>query len=162
MVAPAPEVLPFAVPEAHPKRHAAGLVALSVVAVVLAPFAVSSCGAGAACAVVVLLMARRLRNGGRFYLRGPVIIASIAVVLSVVSTGACSLLLLLRPAEVRGAASQQQERVEDGFDRAFEAAKAPPPPRDAGLGDDDKPALAAAVRDAGPDPRHDAGSWEQP
>lgn len=115
--------------EERPHPRARGLTLLSIVALVTSLFAVPTLGIGAGIAVILLVASWLLYRRG-YAVRRVVVAAIVSLVLSGVSAGACWKFVLL-PAEVEGEELQRQTDVELDFDRAFEDAAAPPPPRGA-------------------------------
>jgi len=107
------------------KRPARGLLAWSIVAIVLSPFSIPTFGVGLALGVGLIIVAAIFQRRG-FDARGHLAAGIVAVTLGVVSAGACGW-LFLRPAEVTGKEATRQNRVEAKFDRFFNNATEAPP-----------------------------------
>ncbi len=111
------------------KRPARGLLAWSIVALVLSPFSIPTFGIGLALGVGLIVVAAVFQKRG-FDARGHLAAGIVAVALGVASAGACGW-LFLRPAEVTGKEAVRQNRVEARFDRFFDNASDAPPETDA-------------------------------
>ena len=106
------------------KKPARGLLAWSIVAILLSPFAIPTFGIGVALAIGLIVVAAIFQKRG-FDARGHLAAGIVALSLGLVSAGACGW-LFLRPAEVTGREAVRQDRVESRFDRFFNNATEAP------------------------------------
>ena len=142
------------------KRPARGLLAWSIVALVLSPFSIPTFGIGLALGIGLIVVAAIFQKRG-FDARGHLAAGIVAVTLGVASAGACGW-LFLRPAEVTGSEAVRQNRVEARFDRFFDNATDAPAGTGADAGVNARDAGVSAVADSPPTtpPLVDGGTGE--
>ncbi len=107
------------------KKPARGLLAWSIVAVLLSPFSIPTFGIGVGLAIGLIVVAAVFQKRG-FDARGHLAAGIVSLCIGLASAGACGW-LFLRPAEVTGREAVRQERVENRFDRFFDRATDAPP-----------------------------------
>ena len=128
------------------QRPARGLLAWSIIALVLSPFSIPTFGIGLALGIGLIVVAAVFQRRG-FDARGHLAAGIVAVTMGFASAGACGW-LFLRPAAVTGTEAVRQNRVEARFDRFFDTATDAPADTGADAGVNARDAGVDAVADS--------------